>query len=62
LPKLAEASEVVRLRRGIGRHRDGGGTVADRGHVVACAGSSHPDHRRPRQSRADGGRDGSWDR
>lgn len=29
------------------------GAVADRGSVVACAGCSHPDHRRPRQSRAD---------
>ncbi|MEU9500501.1 DUF4145 domain-containing protein [Streptomyces sp. NPDC048196] len=30
-----------------------GGAVADCGSVVACAGSSHPVHRRPRQSRAD---------
>ncbi|MFF9393491.1 UTRA domain-containing protein [Streptomyces griseoluteus] len=30
------------LRRGIGRHRDGGGTVADRGPVVACAGAPIP--------------------
>ncbi len=41
------------LRRGIGRHRDGGGAATDCGSVGACAGSSHPVHRRPRQSRAD---------
>lgn len=28
------------------------GAVADCGHVGACAACSHPDHRRPRQSRA----------
>ena len=41
------------LRRGIGRHRDGGGAVADSRPVGACAGCSHPVHHQPRQSRAD---------
>jgi hypothetical protein len=41
------------LRRGIGRHRDGGGAVADCGSVGVCGGSSHPVRHQPRQSRAD---------
>lgn len=60
---MSSASQRRGLRRGIGRHRVGGGAVPGLGHIVV---SSHPVHRRPRQSRAgvwvDGGRDGSWGR
>lgn len=41
------------LRRGIGRHRVGGGSVPGRGHIVVSVVGSHPVHHRPRQSRAD---------
>lgn len=41
------------LRRGIGRHRDGGGAAADCGPAVAEVRGSHPARHRPRQSRAD---------
>lgn len=41
------------LRRGIGRHRDGGGAVPGCGHIVASVVGFHLVHHRPRQSRAD---------
>lgn len=56
-PRRARPRSRRCLRRGIGRHRDGGGAVCDRGFVVACGGELPS---RPPSTQAEPSRRGPW--